>query len=149
MTVCRAFIISLLLTAGLACDRAQSPTAVTTPSERVQAMSRLAEEGSADEYVDCFTGKLKAKIEQTREDMTDEEFGAVIRKRAGAVKGVAISNREELADGGVRLRVDWVFADRNEIQTFTLRADGDDWKIAEITDSQYEKPEIPYGTEVY
>ena len=47
-----------------------------------------------------------------------------------------------------RLQVEYVFADRNEVQIYYLEKAGDRWKIARVDGTQRIETLIPYGTPV-
>jgi hypothetical protein len=125
------------------------PPVESTPAERVNAMARYSSEGMAPEYIDCFTGQLRAALEQTRDQMKPGAFGELLRNRSASVRGVAISDQTQPDENTSKMKVEWIFEDRNEAQYFTLLKVDGDWKISEMSGAQYNKPEIPYGTKVF
>lgn len=131
-----------------ACGRGKS-TEDASASGCIRAMSTDSREGRVEDYLDCFTGELRAKLEQARDQMKPGEFAQTLRRRSAPVRGIAIYDQTEVDDKTTRLKVEWVFEDRNEIQTFTLRKVKGAWKISDMTESEFKKPEIPYGTKVY
>lgn len=112
-------------------------------------MSLFSREGRVKEYLDCFTGGLRAKLEQARDQMKPGEFADILRRRSAPVRGLAISDQTQVDGETMRLRVEWIFEDRSEIQTFTLCKVQGAWKIADMTDAQYNRPAVPYGTKVF
>ena len=70
--------------------------------------------------------------------------------RAGdnTMKGVALSEPEPQPDGGVMIRVEYVYADRNEAQRFYLEKAGTRWKITRADPAERIKTLVPYGTPV-
>lgn len=140
--------VFVAMSVGIACRR-QAPRAKASPAACVRSMSDFSREGRVERYLDCFTGRLRSELEQEYKQMKPEAFAELLQRRSRGVRGVAISDEERPDANTARLRVEWVFEDRNEIQGFTLKKRGDAWKIAAITDARFEKPEIPYGTEVF
>lgn len=112
-------------------------------------MSQYSREGRVREYLDCFTGELRSELEQAGGQMKPGEFAELLRRRSAPVRGIAISDQTPVDNGTVHLKVEWVFEDRNETQTFTLRKVKGSWKISGMTDAEYKKPEIPYGTKAF
>lgn len=115
----------------------------------IRDMTRYAREGRVGDYLNCFDAPLRAKLEGVRDKGGPGEFAASLRRRAEPVRGVAFSDETRLDESTVRVKVEWVFTDRNEIQSFMLRKGEWGWKIADMTEAQYKKPLIPYGTKVF
>jgi hypothetical protein len=120
-----------------------------SPGGCIRAMLRYSRDGVVKDYLDCFTGELRQELEQARDQAGAKEFANLLRGRAEPVRGVAVSDETAVDDVTTRLKVEWVFEDRNEIQMFTLAKEGGTWRISDMTEAQYMKPEIPYGTEVF
>ena len=125
-----------------------SPSADASPAGCVRAMAQYSSEGRAREYLDCFTGQLRTELEQTASQMKPEDFANLLRSRSAVVRGIAISDQAQTDENTARLKVEWVFEDRNEVQYFTLSRAGGTWKIAAMDSAQYNKPVVPYGTNV-
>ena len=81
--------------------------------------------------------------------MKKGEFSDYLRRRAGPVRGIAFSDEALLDENTIRMKIEWVFEDRNEIQFFMLKKIEGAWKIADMTEARYKKPLIPYGTKVF
>jgi len=64
------------------------------------------------------------------------------------LKGIAIPQPEPLSETEVKARVEYVFADRNEIQWMYLQKAGGAWKIARVDGAERVKTLVPYGTPV-
>ena len=71
-----------------------------------------------------------------------------IQAKNALVKGVAIQEPERISDREVKARVEYVFADRNEVQIVYLERVGERWKIASADGAQRIETLIPYGTPV-
>ena len=114
----------------------------------IRTMSRCSREGNVTAYLDCFAPDLRKRLEGARDEMKGG-FADYLRRRAKPVRGIAFSDETLLDERTVRVKVEWVFEDRNEVQFFQLKKTGGAWKIADMTEAQYKKPIIPYGTKVF
>ena len=141
------FLLCVVASGGIM-TCAGKPGEESSPAGVVRAMSLFSRDGRVNDYLDCFTGELRAKLEQTRDQAKPGEFADALRRRSAPVRGLAVSDQTQLDAETMRLKIEWVFDDRNEIQTFTLRKVQGAWKIADMTDAQYRKPDVSYGTKV-
>jgi hypothetical protein len=114
----------------------------------IRNMSRYSREGRVEEYLNCFEPELRTRLERARDEMKRNKFADSLRRRAAPVRGIAFSDEIRLDEETIRIKVEWVFEDRNEIQHFMLKKAGDVWKIVDMTEARYKKPIIPYGTKV-
>ena len=64
------------------------------------------------------------------------------------MKGVAIQEPQSTAEREVRLRVEFVYRERNEAQNYYLQQSATGWKIARQENSEGVKTLVPYGTTV-
>ena len=71
-----------------------------------------------------------------------------LKSTASPVKGIAITEPQVLTDREVKVRVEYVYQDRNEIQFFYMEKQGKDWKIARLDATERIKTLVPYGTPV-
>jgi hypothetical protein len=51
-------------------------------------------------------------------------------------------------EGGVKVRVEYIYQDRNEAQVFFVRKTAEGWKISGVEPAERVKTIIPYGTPV-
>ena len=63
-------------------------------------------------------------------------------------KGIAISEPQPVTDREVKVRVEYVYQDRNEAQTMYLEKDAGSWKISRVDGAERVKTLVPYGTPV-
>jgi len=119
------------------------------PRETIYRMLDAGAEGDVEAYIDCYAGETARQLTQSVEEMTAEGFANYLVDRNQAVKGIAINEPEETAENAVKVRIEYVYEDRNEAQTLYLdRLDGD-WKIVEVDDAQRVPTVVEYGTPVY
>ena len=124
------------------------PPAGSGAMECIRALSQSSREGCVEDYLRCFAPAMRRKLERARDEMQKGEFADYLRRRAEPVKGFAMYDEIVLGEETVRLKVEWVFQDRNEIQTFQLKKIDGQWKIVDMDEAQYRKPPVPYGTPV-
>ena len=58
-------------------------------------------------------------------------------------------NAPDESGSEARVRVEYVYADRNEVQHFYLQRQDKDWKISRVSEIQRVETPVPYGTPVY
>ena len=127
--------------------RAQKPPA--TPQDAVYAMLDAARDGDVGAYLDAHTGQMAASLRQSLTETTPAAFAGYLKRSNSAVKGIAVSEPQPLSDREVRLRVEFVYQDRNEAQwMYLVKQDARHWKIARVDAAERVKTVIPYGTPV-
>ena len=111
-------------------------------------MLDAARDGSVADYLDCYSGQMERTLRQSMEEMGPERFSVFLKERNQDIKGIAMNAPEE---SGIeaQVRVEYVYADRNEVQQIFLQRAGDRWKIARVSDIQRIETPVPYGTPVY
>jgi hypothetical protein len=118
------------------------------PEEIVYAMFDAAKTGQIRKYLNCFAPELRKELDQRRRDQGNGAFKRYLVERSQPVKGIALSEKQLGKESGT-VQVEWVYQDRNEVQTVSLRKIGRDWKIAALTEGQRQEQLVPYGTPAY
>jgi hypothetical protein len=121
---------------------------ISTPEETVYGMLDAARAGNATVYVDTFSGPLQQQIEQVMRESGKAQFATYLTAQSSSFQSVALSVTDQPSDVEARLRVEYVYANRNEVQTFHLKKSGERWKIIGISGADQIKTLIPYGTAV-
>ena len=128
------------------------PAAVSKPApvpqDAIYAMLDAARKADAEAYVACYTGQMRSTLEGSVRESGAAAFARYLRDTNAAVKGVAVNEPEKLTDREVKLRLEYVYQDRNEAQTVYLEKVGAEWKIARIDGAERVKTLVPYGTPV-
>src|SRR5258707_11177214 len=103
-------------------DIVQSPTPKTEPSpqDAIYAMLDAARVGDVKAYLTSYTGQMDAALKQSLAETTEAGFAKYLRDSNAAVKGIAISEPQTVTDREVKVRVEYVYQDRNEAQTVDL-----------------------------
>ncbi|MCB9383008.1 MAG: hypothetical protein H6509_00215 [Bryobacterales bacterium] len=121
----------------------------TPPRETIYAMLDAARDGDVAAYITCYTGAMARQLEQSRDEMTPEGFAKYLVERNREIKGVAINEPEMASDTQARIRVEYVYEDRNEVQQVELERQDGRWRISSVDSAQRVKTLVPYGTPVY
>lgn len=125
-----------------------SPAKPLEPRDAIYAMLDAARAGSVDEYLGCYAGQLERTLRQSMEEMGSQRFADFLRERNRDIKGIAMNAPEEVGSEA-QVRVEYVYADRNEVQQIYLQRQGEDWKISRVSEIQRVETPVPYGTPVY
>jgi hypothetical protein len=119
-----------------------------TPQDTVYRMMDAARDGDVRAYLDCYTGQMQSTLRQIVAEKGEAALATYIRNFNASVKGVAIREPQSKAEREVRLRVEFVYRDRNEAQSYLLEQSGGSWKIAGQENAEGVKTLVPYGTAV-
>ncbi len=111
-------------------------------------MMDAARDGDVGTYLACFTGPMESSLRQIVKEKGDASLADYIRRFNGSVKGVAIQEPQTVAEGEVRLRVEYVYSDRNEAQMYFLQQSPAGWRIARQENTEGVRVLTPYGTPV-
>jgi hypothetical protein len=125
-----------------------APKAEPSPQDAIYAMLDAARIGDVKAYLASYTGQMDAALKQSLAETTEPGFAKYLRDSNAAVKGIAISEPQTLTDREVRVRVEYVYQDRNEAQTMYLEKGPAGWKIARVDGAERVKTLVPYGTPV-
>lgn len=146
-------IIVLLVALAMVLGRkrnwsAPAPSRAVAPQDTIYAMLDAAREGNVKKYLDCYAGQMLASLRQALAEMGDRKFSQYLQDSNAAIKGVAVMEPQALTDREVKVRVEYVYQDRNEAQTMYLEKDGPGWKITRVEGVERIKTLVPYGTPV-
>jgi hypothetical protein len=120
--------------------REPQPTAlVSKPQDAIYAMLDAARTGDVEQYLSYYTGGL---AESLRQSVT----GKYLRETNEPIKGIAVNEPQQITDREVKVRVEFVYQDRNEAQIFYLQKAGEQWRIANLGTAERLKTLAPYGS---
>lgn len=125
-----------------------APKPDPTPQDAIYAMLDAARVGDMKAYMASYTGQMATSLQASLAETTEAGFTKYLRDSNAAIKGVAIAEPQTLTDREVRIRVEYVYADRNEAQLMFLEKTSAGWKIARVDGAERVKTLIPYGTPV-
>jgi hypothetical protein len=122
--------------------------AASGPEESVFMMLDWARAGNVKAYLECFDGPLREQLTETIKESTEARFRSYLMNQNAAFHGVAVSLTGRPNPDEARVRVEYVYSDRNEVQDVYLKQEGDRWKIVRVAGAERIKTLIPYGTDV-
>ncbi len=118
------------------------------PRDVIYSMLDAARDGIVDDYLECYSGQMERTLRQSLEEMGRQRFSEFLQARNRDIKGIAMNAPVETGEEA-EVRVEYVYADRNEVQEIYLRQLDGDWKIARVSDIRRVETPVPYGTPVY
>ena len=149
-----ASIVALLLTVGIAAGLKndwllrRSPKSPAGPQDTIYGMLDAARTGNVGVYLGSYTGALQASLREAVRESTEERFAKYLQNSNVSIKGVAVSEPQQVSESVVNVRVEYVYQDRNEAQNLRLEKMDGDWKIAAVDGAERVKTLVPYGTPV-
>jgi len=127
---------------------ARSNRLASNPEDAIYSMLDAARTGDVRTYIDCFSGPVRDQLLQAVKESTESTFSSYLIRQNAAFQGVAVSVIDRPSLEEARVRVEYVYSDRNEAQSLSLKTEGYRWKIVAIAGAEAIKTLIPYGTEV-
>ncbi len=119
-----------------------------SPQDAIYGMLDAARTGDLKGYLASYTGRMETALRQSLAESTPEGFAKYLREQNAAIKGIAINEPQALTDREVKVRVEYVYQDRNEAQFLYLEKTAAGWKIARADSAERVKTLVPYGTPV-
>jgi hypothetical protein len=119
-----------------------------TPQDVIYAVLDAAREGDVKKYLAGYTGQMLASLRQSIAEKTESDFARYLKDTNASIKGIAITEPQTLTDREVKVRVEYVYQDRNEVQYMYLEKSGSEWKITRVDSTERVKTLVPYGTPV-
>ncbi len=129
--------------------RPAEPPRPPEPRDAIYKMLDAARVGDAAGYLTCFTGQMETMLRQSQSEMGTKAFSEYLINTNKEIKGVALSEPVAVTDREARVRVEYVYQDRNEAQQMVLaREASGEWRIARVDSTERVKTLVPYGTPV-
>lgn len=129
-------------------DWRPAPKAEPTPQDAIYGMLDAARAGDVKAYLACYTGQMAASLRQSLAETGEAGMEKYLRGSNAAIKGIAVAEPQPLTEREVKVRVEYVYQDRNEAQWMYLEKAGDAWRIARVDGVERVKTLVPYGTPV-
>ena len=104
----------------LAPKSGHAPKPDPTPQDAIYAMLDAARVGDVKTYLAAYTGQMETALKQSIAETTESGFAKYLKNQNAAIKGIAISEPQTLTDREVKVRVEYVYQDRNEAQMMFL-----------------------------
>jgi len=144
-------VLAVALGIGLARTtgwRRGAPAAAPEPQDTVYAMLNAARAGDVKTYLGAYTGAMEAALRQSLAESTEMAFAQYLRDSTAELKGTAVAEPEQITATEVKIRVEYVYQDRNEVQPMVLEQGANGWKISRTEGEERVKTLVPYGTPV-
>src|SRR5262249_15554586 len=106
-----------------------APKPDPTPQDAIYAMLDAARLGDVKTYLAAYTGQMETALKQSIAETTESGFAKYLKDQNVAIKGIAISEPQTLTDREVKVRVEYVYQDRNEAQMMFLEKAAGGWRI--------------------
>ncbi|MGH9658234.1 MAG: hypothetical protein ACRD96_06800 [Bryobacteraceae bacterium] len=119
-----------------------------SPQDAIYAMLDAARSGDVKAYLASYTGQMETSLKQSLAETTEAGLVRYLKESNAAIKGIAMTEPQALTDREVRIRVEYVYQDRNEAQFMYLEKVAAGWKIARVDATERVKTLVPYGTPV-
>lgn len=139
--------VTLILARKTGWHPAQSNTS-QNPEDAIYAMLDAARAGNVRAYLANYTGQMQATLQQSLAETKEAAFAEYLKNSNASIKGVAVSDAERISDVEAKVRVEYIYQDRNEAQTVYLEKSTKGWKISRVDNGERVKTLIPYGTPV-
>jgi hypothetical protein len=118
------------------------------PQDAIYGMLDAARAGDVKAYLANYSGQMSTALQQSIAETTEPKFAQYLKDSNAAIKGVAISEPQQLTDVQMKVRVEFVYQDRNEAQQMYLEKQSGIWKITQVDSTERVKTLVPYGTPV-
>lgn len=125
-----------------------APKADPTPQDAIYGMLDAARLGDVKAYLASYTGQMAAALRQSMVETGEAGMAKYLKESNAAIKGIAIAEPQTLTDRDVKVRVEYVYQDRNEAQWMYLEKAPGGWKIARMDGVERARTLVPYGTPV-
>src|SRR5437763_3585014 len=121
--------------------KAAAPKADPTPQDAIYGMLDAARVGDVKTYLASYSGQMETALKQSISETTESGFAKYLKDQNASIKGIAISEPQTLTDREVKVRVEYVYQDRNEAQMMFLeKAAPGVWRIARVAGTERVKP---------
>jgi hypothetical protein len=124
------------------------PLSETGPEGAIYAMLEAARAGDVSVYLSQYSGPMASTLRAVVAEKSEPGFRDYLRSTNAEVKGIAVSQVHQISDTEAELQLEYVFQDRNEVQSVKLERERGRWKIVRIDGAERVKTLVPYGTPV-
>jgi hypothetical protein len=120
----------------------------TGPESAIYAMLEAARTGDVSRYLAQYSGPMASTLRAVIAEKSEPGFRDYLRSTNAELKGIAISGVRQVSNSEAELRLEYIFQDRNEVQSVTLERQSERWKINRIDSAERVKALVPYGAPV-
>jgi hypothetical protein len=117
------------------------------PEDAIYGMLDAARAGDTKSYLDAFSGPMRDQLVQVMNENSEPNFAVYLKSQNSAFQGVAVSVTDRPSDVEARVRIEYVYGNRNEVQSVDLRKDSR-WRIVKVAGAEQVKTLLPFGSTV-
>lgn len=125
-----------------------SPRAAESPEDSIYAMLDAARAGDTQAYLDSFSTPMREQLVQIIKENSAPKFAEYLKAQNTSFQSVAITVADRPSDAEVQARVEYVYANRNEVQNLYLKKESSRWRICSVAGANQIKTLVPFGTTV-
>jgi hypothetical protein len=149
-TIVTALVMASLLAFAISRHsvRRAEPASETGPEGAIYTMLEAARAGDVSAYLSQYSGPMASTLRAVVAEKSEAGFRDYLRSTNAEVKGIAVSGVHQVSNSEAELQLEYVFQDRNEVQSVKLERERDRWKIVRVDSAERVKTLVPYGTPV-
>jgi hypothetical protein len=117
------------------------------PEDAIYGMLDAARAGDTQTYLDAFAGPMRDQLVQVVKENAESNFAAYLKSQNNKFQGVAVSVTDRPSDVEAQVRVEYIYENRNEVQSVYLRKDSR-WRIVRVAGAEQVKTLLPFGSAV-
>jgi hypothetical protein len=125
-----------------------SPRAANGPEDSIYAMLDAARAGDTRAYLDAFSNPVREQLFAVVRENSEAKFAEYLKVQNSAFQSVAVSVLDRMSDSEVQARVEYVYPNRNEVQSLSLRKESSRWRIFKIEGANQIQTPVPLGAGV-
>ena len=147
---CAAILSAMALVGSLVVGIRRSSKAAENddePQAAVYLMMEAARAGNVTGYLDSFTSPAIEPLRQAVAEGGKSEFSQSLRETNAGVAGLVVSD-PEFTGNVAKLRVEYIYQERNAIQDLYLEKVRGRWRILRAQSEELSKMPVPFGTVV-
>jgi hypothetical protein len=118
------------------------------PQDAIYQALDAIREGNMRKYLDAHTPVMQASLARAAAESGEVRLMQALQAKNAALKGVAVQAPQRFSESEIKVKVEYIFADRNEAQIYSLERATDRWKIARTDAAERVETSVPYGTPV-
>jgi hypothetical protein len=152
-----SFVLLLLTLVVLRTNKSAFPSWLTdrfsskpsdSPEDSIYAMLDAARAGNTKAYLDSFSNPVREQLFEVIKENSEPKFVEYLKSQNTVFQSVAVSVSDRPSDSEVQARVEYVYANRNEVQSMYLRKEASRWRIYKIEGADQIKTLVPLGSSV-
>lgn len=125
----------------------RSGRASSSPEDAIYSMIDAERVGNTKAYLDSFTGSMRNDLLQMIKENSESRFASYLTQNA-TFQGVAVRVIDRPSTTDAQVRVEYIYGDRNEVQTLYLKREGERWTVCQIAGAERQATPFVFGSRV-